>query len=74
MVFQQFNLFPHMTVTENITLDRSRLAPSRRRARRRWSCSSAWASRTRPTNIPADLSGGQQQRVAIARALAVGRS
>ena len=73
MVFQQFNLFPHMTVLENITLARSR---SRRPARRR--------PPTRALRLlervgipekadayPADLSGGQQQRVAIARALAV---
>ena len=72
MVFQHFNLFPHMTVLQNCTL-----APMRARARqqgrsgerRRADCSTACRSSIRPTNIPAQLSGGQQQRVAIARAL-----
>ena len=41
MVFQSFNLFPHMTVLDNITLGPRRCArsPRRRRSRRRWSCS-----------------------------------
>lgn len=71
MVFQQFNLFPHLTVLENITL-----APIRVR---RWRKSQA-EERARyflekvgiPEQIskyPGQLSGGQQQRVAIARAL-----
>src|SRR5216117_3388540 len=73
MVFQSFNLFPHMTVLENITL-----APVRVRG-----LSAAEAEKTARTllervripdkaeNYPANLSGGQQQRVAIARALAM---
>jgi polar amino acid transport system ATP-binding protein len=74
MVFQQFNLFPHLTVTENLTL------PQRRVLRR----DRATAARVAAENLqrvgltdkadayPSALSGGQQQRVAIARALAMG--
>jgi polar amino acid transport system ATP-binding protein len=71
MVFQQFNLFPHMTVLENCTL-----APMKVRG-----ISKAEAKKTaykflervripeQAEKYPAQLSGGQQQRVAIARAL-----
>ncbi|YBV98568.1 amino acid ABC transporter ATP-binding protein [Phyllobacteriaceae bacterium JZ32] len=71
MVFQQFNLFPHMTVLENCTL-----APMKVRG-----ISKAEAEKTarkflervripeQAEKYPAQLSGGQQQRVAIARAL-----
>ncbi|GGQ58257.1 amino acid ABC transporter ATP-binding protein [Streptomyces flaveolus] len=74
MVFQQFNLFPHLTVTENLTL------PQRRVLRR----DKVTAARVAAENLarvglaekadayPSSLSGGQQQRVAIARALAMG--
>ncbi|MEV5645373.1 amino acid ABC transporter ATP-binding protein [Streptomyces flaveolus] len=74
MVFQQFNLFPHLTVTENLTL------PQRRVLRR----DKATAAKVAAENLarvglaekadayPSSLSGGQQQRVAIARALAMG--
>ncbi|MGW8143572.1 MAG: amino acid ABC transporter ATP-binding protein [Anaerolineales bacterium] len=73
MVFQQFNLFPHLSVLENVTL-----APIRVR---KWSKEKA---RTKGKQLlervgipeqadkyPSQLSGGQQQRVAIARALAM---
>ncbi|GMA40253.1 amino acid ABC transporter ATP-binding protein [Mobilicoccus caccae] len=73
MVFQRFNLFPHMTVLENITY-----APHviRRRSR---SEARAHAHELlervglseKATAYPGSLSGGQQQRVAIARALAM---
>ncbi|MEU9241843.1 amino acid ABC transporter ATP-binding protein [Streptomyces sp. NPDC048385] len=74
MVFQQFNLFPHLTVAENLTL------PQRRVLRR----NRATAARVAAENLarvglsekadayPASLSGGQQQRVAIARSLSMG--
>src|SRR6184192_2548197 len=71
MVFQQFNLFPHLTVLENCTL-----APIwvRRMARRdAEEIARHYLERVRipeqADKYPAQLSGGQQQRVAIARAL-----
>ena len=80
MVFQQFNLFPHMTVLENVMSARWRRAAApdgddtaRDEPRKRgpWSCSTRSAWPTRPSEHPIRLSGGQQQRVAIARALAM---
>ncbi|WP_416358124.1 amino acid ABC transporter ATP-binding protein [Aureimonas phyllosphaerae] len=71
MVFQQFNLFPHMTVLENCML-----APMRVRGVKREEAEATarrFLERVRIGNqadkYPAQLSGGQQQRVAIARAL-----
>jgi general L-amino acid transport system ATP-binding protein len=73
MVFQQFNLFPHLTVMDNITL-------AQRHVRRRPKAESeAIAQRLlervgipeQAGKYPGQLSGGQQQRVAIARALAM---
>jgi len=73
MVFQQFNLFPHLTVLENITL-----APRfvRRQARRiaddlALQLLDRVGIPEQARKYPAQLSGGQQQRVAIARALAM---
>ena len=73
MVFQSFNLFPHLTVLDNITL-----AP---RNARRWPKGKAEEKARellervgipeQANKYPAQLSGGQQQRVAIARALAM---
>ena len=73
MVFQQFNLFPHMTVLENITLaplevEEASRKDSEDRARR---LLERVGIPEKADAYPADLSGGQQQRVAIARALAV---
>jgi general L-amino acid transport system ATP-binding protein len=73
MVFQSFNLFPHLTVLENVTL-----AP---RQVRKWPKKKAEEEGVRQLEkvkipeqahkFPGQLSGGQQQRVAIARALAM---
>jgi len=73
MVFQQFNLFPHLTVLQNLTL-----APVQVR---KWSKDQAEETARQllervgipeqADKFPAQLSGGQQQRVAIARALAM---
>ena len=73
-VFQQFHLFPHMTVLDNITLAPMKVkgvAPDAGARRGRTSCSSASGIAEKADQYPADLSGGQQQRVAIARALAM---
>ena len=74
MVFQHFNLFPHMTALENVTLAPVRVlsvARDEARERARASCSNASASADKLDTYPVALSGGQQQRVAIARALAM---
>jgi len=73
MVFQSFNLFPHMTALENVTLAPTRvLGVSRDEARRR---ATELLDRVglgdKLSTYPVALSGGQQQRVAIARALAM---
>jgi polar amino acid transport system ATP-binding protein len=73
MVFQSFNLFPHMTALENVTLAPVRvLGVSRDEARER---AGELLSRVglgeKLDTYPVALSGGQQQRVAIARALAM---
>ena len=71
MVFQQFNLFPHMTALENVTLaPRKVRGLSRERAQdlgRGLLAKVGLADRAEA--FPANLSGGQQQRVAIARAV-----
>ena len=73
MVFQQFNLFPHKTVLENLTLaPRKLLGLSRAEAENRALLLLKKVGISDKANIyPAMLSGGQQQRVAIARALAM---
>ena len=73
MVFQQFNLFPHMTVLRNLTI-------AQQRAKRRGKAEAVEIARKNLEKVglaekedayPAHLSGGQQQRVAIARALSM---
>ncbi|OJU84806.1 MAG: hypothetical protein BGO11_03595 [Solirubrobacterales bacterium 70-9] len=73
MVFQQFNLFPHKSVLENVTLAPQKvLGKSKREAEEK---GRALLERVglgdRLSQYPETLSGGQQQRVAIARALAM---
>ncbi|QKW05798.1 amino acid ABC transporter ATP-binding protein [Streptomyces sp. NA04227] len=74
MVFQQFNLFPHLSVTDNLTLPQRRvLGRDKARARRIAAENLERVGLTdKAKAFPASLSGGQQQRVAIARALAMG--
>jgi len=72
MVFQQFNLYPHMTVLENITLAPIWVRGSTRAAaeERAMGLLERVGIREQASKFPMQLSGGQQQRVAIARALA----
>jgi len=73
MVFQHFNLFPHMTATENVTCAPIRVKGEPRgqaRARARELLDRVGLA-DKLAAYPAELSGGQQQRVAIARALAM---
>ncbi|KYJ97189.1 amino acid ABC transporter ATP-binding protein [Microbacterium sp. CH1] len=73
MVFQHFNLFPHMTVLENITLapvELGRMTKAEARDRARSLLERVGLSEKADAK-PASLSGGQKQRVAIARALAM---
>jgi polar amino acid transport system ATP-binding protein len=73
MVFQQFNLFPHLTVQENITEAPFRvLKLSREEAQERAHQYLGLVGLSHKADAyPSQLSGGQQQRVAIARALAM---
>lgn len=74
MVFQQFNLFPHLTVIKNITLapiSCKKLSKAEAEARAHELLASVGLSE-KWNEYPESLSGGQQQRVAIARALAMG--
>ena len=74
MVFQQFNLFPHLTVRDNITLAQRKV-----RGRSKEEAAAEAVRQLARVGIPEkagsypnQLSGGQQQRVAIARSLAMG--
>jgi polar amino acid transport system ATP-binding protein len=73
MVFQRFNLFPHMTAIENVCLAQEQVL--RRKSDEAEGKAQALLSRVglvdKMDEYPARLSGGQQQRVAIARALAM---
>jgi glutamate transport system ATP-binding protein len=73
VVFQQFNLFPHMTVLDNITLAPLEVGslPKKQAERRARELLERVGIPEKADDFPADLSGGQQQRVAIARALAI---
>ncbi len=73
MVFQSFNLFPHMTVLENLTLAPMKLRkiPKAEAQAQAMRLLSKVDIKDKAHMYPAMLSGGQQQRVAIARALAM---
>jgi len=73
MVFQQFNLFPHMTAMENVTLGPTKVRKMPKKDAQRF-----WLELLRKVGLedkanvyPDQLSGGQKQRVAIARSLAL---
>ena len=73
MVFQSFNLFPHLTVLDNLTLAQ-KIVRKRNRAQAEETARALLTKVGIPEKadaFPAQLSGGQQQRVAIARALAM---
>ena len=74
MVFQSFNLYPHMTALRNVTLALAKvLGKSRAEAERIGLAALDRVGLTeKARSYPGELSGGQQQRVAIARALAAG--
>jgi polar amino acid transport system ATP-binding protein len=71
MVFQQFNLFPHLTVMANLTIAQRRVLRRRRREAERIAVEmlERVGLSDKVHAYPAHLSGGQQQRVAIARSL-----
>jgi general L-amino acid transport system ATP-binding protein len=73
MVFQQFNLFPHLTVLENLTLAPVWVRKIARKEAEEFAIQLLHRVRIpeQAHKYPAALSGGQQQRVAIARALAM---
>ena len=73
MVFQQFNLFPHMSVIDNITMAPMQIRNLNKQDAEQLAMEllDKVGLREKADNYPQQLSGGQQQRVAIARALAM---
>lgn len=73
MVFQHFNLFPHLTILENITLAPSLVKNVNKDAAKKIALELLDKVKLgdKANSYPADLSGGQKQRVAIARSLAM---
>lgn len=73
MVFQQFNLFPHMSVIDNITMAPMQIRQLNKADAEKLALEllDKVGLREKADNYPQQLSGGQQQRVAIARALAM---
>jgi polar amino acid transport system ATP-binding protein len=73
MVFQSFNLFPHMTVLQNVTIAQTKVRkrPGEQANKIAMELLEKVGIPEKANSYPAQLSGGQQQRVAIARALAM---
>jgi len=73
MVFQQFNLFPHLTVLDNITLAPKQVRRMPKKEAEEWGMDLLTQVKIpeQAKKYPGQLSGGQQQRVAIARSLAM---
>ena len=73
MVFQQFNLYPHLTVLENITLAQKIVRKREKKEAQKIAMQQLErvGIAEKADNYPIQLSGGQQQRVAIARALSM---
>ncbi len=73
MVFQQFNLFPHLKIIDNITLAPTLLNKMSKEdaVKRAYELLERVGLKDKAESYPASLSGGQKQRVAIARALAM---
>src|SRR5437879_12729258 len=73
MVFQSFNLYPHMTALGNVTLALRKVVGESRVDAERLGMEALErvGLSTKAKSYPSELSGGQQQRVAIARALAL---
>lgn len=73
MVFQNFNLFPHLTVLDNITMAPKLLKKQDKREAEKKACEllRKVGLEDKKDQYPSSLSGGQKQRVAIARALAM---
>ena len=73
LVFQQFNLFPHMSVLDNITLAPRKVLGQRKAEANETALAllARFGLEEKATEYPDRLSGGQQQRVAIVRALAL---
>ena len=73
MVFQHFNLFPHLTIIENVTLApiRHKMMTEEQAKEKAMELLNRVGVGDKADNYPAQLSGGQKQRVAIARSLAL---
>lgn len=73
MVFQHFNLFPHLTILENVTLApiRHKMMTEEQAKEKAMELLNSVGVGDKADNYPAQLSGGQKQRVAIARSLAL---
>ena len=73
MVFQHYNLFPHLTILENVTLApiRHKMMTEEQAKEKAMELLNRVGVGDKADNYPAQLSGGQKQRVAIARALAM---